>query len=202
MLLEQSADAHPIAYVPGQPYNSRTESTLKKMLKAITEHDDDIEAYDPEVEEVMLDSREKLDGYKFLIDRLQILALEADMRAKAWAKRADGYRSKARTLEGKLIHAMLSNGFTKFTGNEWQVNIEHSETTVPKFKKPDDHHVIQANKFVRTKYEWDLLALKAALRPLPERHDEEMKADHELASELASIVKKPTVEFVPIKEID
>jgi hypothetical protein len=178
-------------------------SPLRLILKAITEHDDELNDFDPDmIDQFMLDSREKIDDYKSLIDRLEVLALESETRAKAWDKRAKGYRSKAKQIERKLIYALQSNDFQKFTGNEWQVRIKYSEKTEPKFKQPADHHAIHAHKFIRTKYEWDLIALKAALRPLPERHDDEMKADHELACELASIVKSPNVEFIPAKEIE
>lgn len=178
---------------------------LYKMLKKITDHDADIE--DTEVEElvgeIMLDAKEKVDGYFFILTRLDSLAAEQALFAKLHTKRKSNYEAMKREIERKLLRAMQANSFDTFTGHKFQVRLKKNRpAAVPKLSTPDDHHTFQYSEFISTKFAWKLTEIGQALKPLTEDADDETRAAFEKASAIASLESSISVEFSARKDVD
>jgi len=145
--------------------------SLMTLLAAFAAVDEEIEALNLDPELDLLDAgKMKIDGYKFVIDKLKAQEFYLAERCDEYEKSLKTVRSQMKRIKDHLIFAMDTHKFQKFTGYEYVASIRNnpSASLVIKGQEPNAYTKSRFDKYVRTKYEWDKSAIKKDL----EKNDE------------------------------
>lgn len=126
---------------------------------------------------------DKVDGYKEYIDKCEAEVERLDKRVKMFAKTKSAIAKKVENLHKLLAFHMAKNSFKFMRGHDWKVVLTHSNSVEVKPDPTPDLYLEYPN-FIRMKYEWNKVALSAAL-----------KAGDEKAAQIAERVEKINCKF-------
>jgi len=153
---------------PNSPEPTIKES-FHKLLLALLAFDADDTDERPEVKleqiNILEQGKAKVDGYKWILDNLEVHKLYMKGRKEAYAKAEKSIEKHIDSILDNMLFALQTNKFEKFTGNEFVVKVYPSTPSVEiKGGDPTASHKIHYDKYVKVKYEWDKTAISSALK--------------------------------------
>lgn len=174
------------------PEQHEAPSTLHALLMALTQADDDMqETLQLDQQSELIEAgRIKVDSYKYLLDKLEAQEAMLDKWVQEYLDARRAIQNNRKRLIEHLTFALRSNGFDKFTGNQYVVSLRKAPPSVEVKGEPTAGHKLKYSEFVRTKYEWDKTAIRDAL-----------KAGNESAAELAALKETVYPKFTVLKGI-
>ncbi len=140
--------------------------SLHSLLLALQAADEEMEEIDLSLQIDLMDGAKiKVDNYKYIIDKLETHEAFLKKREDEYAKARRAIQSQVKRIKEHLLFALQSNHFEKFTGFEYVVSQQKAPPSVSlKVSEPTISHAIHFAEFVRTSYDWDKIAIKAALK--------------------------------------
>lgn len=176
--------------------------TLNELLRALCLIDEALLDVDLNAApDLMEQGKVKIDNYKYLIDEIEMRQEHMKRKKDEYAKAEATLKNQARRLKEHLVYAMQTNGFEKFTGNEYKCWVQYSESVELKLSEPGPHHKIHFPSLIKTTYEWKKTDIKRILKTDIEKLESESdKAMAEKVREFASIARTPGVRFSVLKD--
>jgi hypothetical protein len=176
-----------LAAVESQPM------TLAQILETLQAADDAlIEMTTDQMAELGALLAQKVDGYRLVLTKMEAEEKRLREEAAAFLKPAQALAKAQDRLKGAMIYHMVKHNMTRIPGESWRVDLKETKAVETPQEKPTSDDQWNYPDFVRQKFEWDKVALKAAL----ERDDPKAK-------EIARIVINMTPAFaVNKKEIE
>jgi hypothetical protein len=168
--------------------------SFHKILMGIMEFDlaeenEKIEREDGKEQiDLLNDGKAKVDGYKWLLDQLELHAAFMKKRKQEYEACEKSLNSHINRIQGNLLYALKANGFDRFTGNEFIVVQKPSNKQAVEIKggAPTIDHAIKYSDFVNTSYSWDKVAIGNVLK---ETSDSPI-------SEVAKLTRSVKAEFI------
>jgi len=148
-----------------QPAAPERPASYYKILQMCNAIDEELIEIDLQEQINLLeDGKAKVDALKHVIDRCEHQAEFYKKRKQEYADKQAALDNNVKRLKKYVTRSMLDNNFTQFTGNEYMVKLQKAAPSLIVNGEPTIDHKIKYDEFVITKYEWDVKALKEALK--------------------------------------
>ena len=108
--------------------------------------------------------REKVDGYKFVVDRLTFRIAEIRSQMQELADLKKQMETKLDAVKDRMAEVMKAQGFPRLAGEKWTVRLGSSKSvSISDTIKPDASLAEEFPMAVKTKYEWDKTGIRKVL---------------------------------------
>lgn len=146
--------------------NEEKKDSLWSLQNRLVELEDDINADETDLSELIGEIADKVDGIKYVIDIFEKEAERFKQYKEQMAERQKSLEKAAGRLKSYVVKCLESHGSTFEKGNIWTVKIREFSKIDMFRDAPDAADVMNLGlkyNVIRTKYEWDKTALKELL---------------------------------------
>lgn len=108
--------------------------------------------------------REKVDGYKFVVDRLTFRVAEIRSQMQELAELKKQMETKLDTVKERMAEVMQAQGFPRLAGEKWTVRLGHSKSVqIAEHVQADAALATEFPGAVKTKFDIDKTGLRKLL---------------------------------------
>lgn len=164
--------------------------TLAQILDTLQAADDALISMTPEqMGELGALLAAKVDGYRLVLTKMEAEETRLRAEADAFLKPAKALAKAQERLKEAMAYHMLSHQMTRIPGESWRVDLKETKAVETPQASPTNDDQWNYSDYVRLKFEWNKIALKAGLE----------KGDPK-AMEIAKFVTNHTPTFAVMKK--